>query len=130
MKCAGSGRVMDVDTSPYSCACNTGKERYSPAVTCHELPDGSGRFYLFRCRLLSSVSLAVACNDLAAFDAGLSPALAQTAGHLTSGSASCTPHGNPIPPASATIPTTPPDPHHPHASAGCQCHHPRRLARG
>ena len=75
MKCAGSGRAMDVD------------------VTCHELPNGSDRFYLFRCRLLSSVSLAVVATTLAAVDAGLSPALAQCSGPASA--TICTPLGNP-----------------------------------
>ena len=88
MECgAGSGRVMDVDVDTCAldcCACNTEKEKYSPAVTCHELPDGSGRLYLFRCRLLSSVTLKrrkswlLAASALASSSLGVSePALAQ-----------------------------------------------------
>src|SRR6478672_8722044 len=99
MKCgASNGRVMDVDvgTCGFDCgACNTEKEKYSPAVTCHELPDGSRRLYVFRCQLLSSVSLAVVATALAAFDAGLSPALAQCVG--TPDNVTCSPGGNPYP---------------------------------
>ncbi len=90
---AGRGGVMKVDTCALDfCACNTEKEKYSPAVTCHELLDGSSRFYLFRCRLLSSVSLAVVVTTLAAVDAGLSPSLAQCAG--AADNTTCTPGGN------------------------------------
>jgi hypothetical protein len=81
MECgAGRGRVMDVDVDTCALDCgvhNIEKEKYSTAFTCHERLDGPGRFSLFRCRLLSSVSLAVVVTALAAFDAGLSPSLAQ-----------------------------------------------------
>ena len=97
MKCgAGNGRVMDVDVDTCGldcCACNTEKEKYSPAVTCQELPGGSRRLYGLRCRLLSSVSLAVVATTMAAFDAGLSPALAQCVG--TPDNVTCSPGGNP-----------------------------------
>ena len=104
MECgAGCGRVMDVDVD--TCAldysvCNREKEKYSPAVTCHELPEGSGRFYLFRCRLLSSVivkrrkSWILAASALASSSLGISgPALAQCVG--TPDNVTCSPGGNP-----------------------------------
>ena len=82
---AGRGRAMDVDTCALDCcARNTEKEKYSPAVTCHDLPDGSGRFYLFRYWLLSSVTVKrrkswlLAASALASSSLGISgPALAQ-----------------------------------------------------
>jgi len=84
MKCsAGSGRVIGV---ALDCrACNTENERYSPAVTCHELPHGFGRLQLLRPWLLSSVSLAVIATTLAAVDAGRSPAAAQTCTPVANG---------------------------------------------
>ena len=118
MECgAGSGRVMDVDVDTCAldfCACNTEKEKYSPAVTCHELPDGSGRFYLFRCRLLSSVTVKrrkswlLAASALASSSLGISgPALAANeCGPLDAdGSVTCTSQADsatPIPTASPT----------------------------
>ena len=104
MECgAGCGRVMDVDVDTcaldYS-ACSREKEKYSPAVTCHELPEGSGRFYLFRCRLLSSVTVKrrkswlLAASALASSSLGISgPALAQCVG--TPDNVTCSPGGNP-----------------------------------
>jgi autotransporter family porin len=105
---AGSGRIMDVDVDTCAldcCARNIEKERYSPAVTCHELPDGSGRFYRFRWRLLSNVtvkrrkSLLLAASALASSSLGISgPALAvDECGPLVGGSVTCTSANNPYP---------------------------------
>jgi hypothetical protein len=77
---------VDVDTCVLDCcACSTEKEKYSAAATRHELPDGSGRFYLFRCRLLSCTTvkrrkaLLLAASALVSASLGVSePALAQT----------------------------------------------------
>ena len=55
----------------------------------------SGRYCLRRSRLLSGVSLAVVAAATAAFDAGLSPALAQCAGPASN--TVCTPGGNTYP---------------------------------
>ena len=97
---AGSGRAMDVDAD--TCAL-----------------DGSGRFYLFRCRLLSSVTVKrrkswlLAASALASSSLGISePALARTnAGRLLpSGSVTCTSAGNPYPPASPTASPRPATP--------------------
>src|SRR5258708_35950711 len=95
--CAGSGRVMDVDTCALDCcACNTEKEKHSPAFTCYEPPDGSGRFYIFRCRLLSNVTVKrrkswlLAASALASCSLGISgPALAQCSPVAASGNATC-----------------------------------------
>ena len=62
----------------------------SRAMNCRMVPVD---FTLFRCRLLSSVSLAVVATTMAAFDAGLSPALAQCVG--TPDNVTCSPGGNP-----------------------------------
>ena len=85
MKCgAGSDRVMDVDAD--MCAL-----------------DGSGRFYLFRCRLLSSVTVKrrkswlLAASALASSSLGISgPALARTNARPldASGNVTCTCTGN------------------------------------
>jgi hypothetical protein len=78
------------------CAC-TEKEKYSPAVTCHELLDGSGQF---RRPLLSGVTVKrrkswlLAASALASSLLGLSgPALAQCVG--TPDNVTCSPGGNP-----------------------------------
>ena len=107
---AGRGGVMKVDTCALDfCACNTEKEKYSPAVTCHELLDGSGRFHLFRRRLLSGVTMKrrkswlLAASALASSSLGISgPVLAANeCGALdASGSVTCTSTtgtGNPYP---------------------------------
>ena len=116
---AGRGGVMKVDTCALDfCACNTEKEKYSPAVTCHELLDGSGRFHLFRRRLLSSVTVKrrkswlLAASALASSSLGISgPALARTnAGHLMfrQPSPALQPPATPIPTASHTLGTVNP----------------------
>ena len=117
MECgAGCGRILDVEVDTCAldcCACNTEKEKYSPAVTCHELPDGSGRLSLFRCRLLSSVTVKrrkswlLAASALASSSLGISgPALAETsAGHLAAAALSALQQvesATPIPTASST----------------------------
>jgi hypothetical protein len=84
---------VDVDTCALDCcACNTEKEKYSSAVTCHELPDGSRRL----CRPLSSVivkrrkSWLLAASALASSSLGISgPALAQCSAVDASGNATC-----------------------------------------
>ena len=90
-------------------------------------------------RVLSSVTVKrrkswlLAASALASSSLGISgPALAQMRAVHVGGSVTCSPSRQPLsPPASASIPTTPPvHSHRPHASAGCQCHHPRRLTRG
>jgi hypothetical protein len=80
MECgsADRGRVMDVDVD--TCAL-----------------DGSGRFYLFRCRLLSSVTVKPRKSWLLALASSLlgisGPALAQCVG--TPDNVTCSPGGNP-----------------------------------
>ena len=118
MKCgAGSGRVMDVDVDTAvldCCACNTEKEKYSPAVTRHELPDGPGRFYLLRHRLLSSITAKrrkfwlMTASALVPLSLGISgPALAANECGPLAVIVTCTSAGNPYSGGISYLQTTP-----------------------
>ena len=88
MESGAASGVMEVDACAFDfCACTTAKEKCSPADMCDEVLDGSGRSYLFRCRLLSSVTVKrrklelLATSCLAALSLGVSePALAVCTG--------------------------------------------------
>jgi hypothetical protein len=96
-------------------AVDTCEEKYPPAVTCHERPDGFVRFYLVRHWPLSSITLKrrkswlLAASALASSSLGiLEPALAQNeCGPLVGGSVTCTSAGNNYPGGISYLQTTP-----------------------